>query len=124
MRRFGMLILALALAAPVLGLAVLMHGGPVTMAKAAVALLEAAGPRRAVAQVTTLPFKSLPPESVSTLERDRPARHRVHVSVDVPEVPAVPEVPETAVVPEAPEPPPEPKKPEPEKPKEDGPAKA
>ena len=108
MRRFGMLILALALAAPVLGLAVLMHGGPVTMAKAAVALLEAAGPRRAVAQVTTLPFKSLPPESVSTLERDRPARHRVHVSVDVPEVPAVPEVPETAVVPEAPEPPPVP----------------
>ena len=78
------------------------------MAKTAVALFEAAGPRRAAAQVTTLPFKSLPPESVSTLERDRPARHRVHVSVDVPEVPAVPEVPETAVVPEAPEPPPVP----------------
>ena len=102
MRRLGVLILALALAAPVLGLAVLLRGGPATMAKTAVALFEAAGPRRAVAQVTTLPFKSLPPESVSTLERERPARHRVRVSVDVPEVPAVPAVP---VVPETPEPP-------------------
>jgi hypothetical protein len=105
MRRLGVLILALALAIPLLGLAVLLRGGPVTMAKAAVALLESAGPRRALAQVTTLPFKSLPPESVSTLERDRPSRRHVHVSVDVPEAPATPEVPEPAVVPEAPEPP-------------------
>ena len=106
MRRFGVLILTLALAVPVLGLALLLRGGPVTMAKAAVALLEAAGPGRAVAQVTTLPFKSLPPESVSTLERDRPARHRVRVSVEIPEisaVPAVPAVPEVSKVPEAPE---------------------
>jgi hypothetical protein len=106
MRRFGVLILTLALAVPVLGLALLLRGGPVTMAKAAVALLEAAGPGRAVAQVTTLPFKSLPPESVSTLERDRPARHRVRVSVEIPEisaVPAVPAVPEISKVPEAPE---------------------
>jgi len=106
MRRLGVLILTLALAVPVLGLALLLRGGPVTMAKAAVALLEAAGPGRAVAQVTTLPFKSLPPESVSTLERDRPARHRVRVSVEIPEisaVPAVPAVPEISKVPEAPE---------------------
>ncbi len=105
MRRFGLLILVLALVAPLIALAVLWRGGPVTMAKATVALIEAAGPCRAVAQVTTLPFKSLPPESVSTLERDRPARHRVRVSVDVPEVPVVPVVPEPPLVPEAPEPP-------------------
>ena len=108
MRRLGVLILTLALAVPLLGLAVLLRGGPVTMAKATVALLEAAGPRRAVAQVTTLPFKSLPPESVSTLERDRPARHRVHVNVDVPAAPEAPKVPEVSVVPEAPEAPAEP----------------
>ena len=102
MRRLGVLILALALAAPVLGLAVLLGGGPVRMTKATVALLEAAGPGRAVAQVTTLPFKSLPPESVSTLERERPARHRVRVSVDVP---VVPEVPEVSAEPGVPEPP-------------------
>jgi hypothetical protein len=100
MRRLGVLILALALAAPVLGLAVLLRGGPVTMAKATVALLEAAGPGRAVAQVTTLPFKSLPPESVSTLERDRPARHRVRVSVEVPVVPEAAEAPEAPAAPE------------------------
>jgi hypothetical protein len=100
MRRLGVLILILTLAIPVIGLVVLLRGGPVTMAKVTVALLEAAGPGRAVAQVTTLPFKSLPPESVSTLERDRPARHRVRVSVEIPDVPAVPEVSE---VPEAPE---------------------
>jgi len=100
MRRLGVLILALALAAPVLGLAVLQRGGPVTMAKATVALLEAAGPGRAVAQVTTLPFKSLPPESVSTLERDRPARHRVRVSVEVPVVPEAAEAPEAPAAPE------------------------
>jgi hypothetical protein len=107
MRRLGVLILTLALAVPVLGLAVFLRGGPVTMAKATVALLEAVGPRRAVAQVTTLPFKSLPPESVSTLERDRPARHRVRVDVDIP---AVPEAPEAPVVPEAPEAPAEPER--------------
>lgn len=100
-RRLGVLILTLAI--PVIGLAVLLRGGPVTMAKAAVALLEAAGPGRAVAQVTTLPFKSLPPESVSTLERDRPARHRVSVSVEIPEAPAVPEVSEVPEAPAAPE---------------------
>jgi len=108
MRRLGVLILALALAAPVIGLAVLLRGGPVTMAKATVALLEAVGPGRAVAQVTTLPFKSLPPESVSTLERERPSRRRVRISVDVPDVPAVPEVPEVPAVsaaPAVPEPP-------------------
>ncbi len=107
MRRHSVLILALALAlaAPVLGLAVLRHAGPAAMAKAAVALLEASGPSRAVAQVTTLPFKPVPPESVSTLERERPTRTRVHVTVDVPETPAVPEVPEVPAVPEAPEPP-------------------
>jgi hypothetical protein len=105
MRRLGVLTLTLALAVPVIGLAALLSVGPVTMAKAAVALFEAAGPGWAVAQVTTLPFKSMPPESVSTLERDRPASHRVRVSVEIPEVPAVPEVSE---VPEAPESPPEP----------------
>jgi hypothetical protein len=109
MRRLGMLILVLALAAPVLGLAALLHGRPATMVKAAVALFDAAGPRRAVAQVTTLPFKSLPPESVSTLDRERPARHRARVSVDtsedpvVPEPPAAPEAPETPEAPAAPE---------------------
>jgi hypothetical protein len=99
MRRFGVLILVLTLAAPVIGLAVLLRVGPVTMAKVTVALLEAAGPCRAVAQVTTLPFKSLPPESVSALERDRPARHRVRVSVEIPEVPAVSEAPEAPAEP-------------------------
>lgn len=111
MRRLGLLILTLAVAVPVLGLAVLLRGGPATMAKAAVVLLEAAGPGRAVAQVTTLPFKSLPPESVSALERDRPARHRVRVSVEIPEVPAIPApplVPEAPEVPETPEAPAEP----------------
>ena len=102
MRRLGVLILALALAAPVLGLAALLHEGPVTMARAAVALLEATGPRPAMAKVTTLSFKGLPPDSVSTLERERPARHGVHVSVDVPEAPAVPEAPEAPAVPEPP----------------------
>jgi hypothetical protein len=102
MRRLGMLILALALMVPALGLAAFLRGGPVTMAKATVALLEAAGPGRAVAQVTTLPFQSLPPESISTLERERPERRRVRVSV---EVPAAPEVPEVSAVPEVPEPP-------------------
>jgi hypothetical protein len=111
MRRLGVLILALALAAPVLALAALLRLEPATIAKATVALLEATGPSRAVAQVTTLPFKSLPPESVSALERDRPARRHVRVSVEVPEVPAVPAVPgvpEVSVVPEAPAPPSEP----------------
>lgn len=110
MRRFGVLILTLALAVPVLGLAVLLRDGPVTVAKSAVALLEAAGPGRAVAQVTTLPFKSLPPESVSTLERDRPARRRVRVNVEIPEVPAAPaaEVPKVTEAPEVPEVPAEP----------------
>ena len=108
MRRLGVLILALAVAAPAIGLAALLHGGPVRLAKGTVALLEAVGPRRAVAQVTTLPFKTLPPDSVSTLERERPARRRVRVSVDVPEVPAVPAVPEVPVEPGIPEPPPAP----------------
>jgi hypothetical protein len=109
MRRLGMLILVLALAAPVVGLAALLHGRPATVVKAAVALFDAAGPRRAVAQVTTLPFKSLPPESVSTLDRERPARHRARVSVDtsedpvVPEPPAAPEAPEVPEAPAAPE---------------------
>ena len=105
MRRLGVLILALALAAPALGLIFLLRGGPVTMAKATVALLEAAGPRRAVAQVTTLPFKSLPPESVSALDRERSSRRRIRVSVDVPEPPVVSEGAEPIVVPEAPPPP-------------------
>jgi hypothetical protein len=108
MRRLGLLILALALAAPVAGLAVLLGGGPATMAKATVALLEAAGPRRAVAEVTTLHFKDLPSDSVSALERERPSRRRVRVNVDVPEVPDVPAVPEVPDTPAVPEPPPAP----------------
>jgi len=103
MRRLGVLILALALAAPVTGLVVLLRGGAVPIAKATVALFELVEPGLAVAQVTTLPFKSLPPESVSTLERERPARRRVRVSIEVPEVPVVPEVPEPPAAPEAPE---------------------
>ncbi len=100
MRRLGVLILALVLAVPVLGLIVLLRGGPVTMAKAAVALLEATGPRRAVAQVTTLPFKSLPPESVSALDRERSSRRRTRVSVEVAEPIVAPEVPEPPAAPE------------------------
>jgi len=105
MRRLGVLILALALAAPLIGLAALLHGGPVRLAKTTVALLEAAGPGRAAAQVTTLPFKSLPPESASTLDRERTSRHRVRVSAEVPEPPAVPEAPESPGAAQAPEPP-------------------
>jgi len=101
MRRLGVLILALA--APVLGLAVLLHGGPAAMARATVALLDAVGPQQAFAQVTTLPFKSLPPESVSTLERARTARRHIRLSVDVPESPAVPEPPAPPEAPETPE---------------------
>ena len=44
MRRLGLLILALALAAPLIGLATLMHGGPARLARGTVALLEAVGP--------------------------------------------------------------------------------
>lgn len=105
MRRLGLLILALALAAPVIGLAALLHGGPVRLAKGTVALLEAVSPGRAVAQVTTLPFKSLPPESASTLDRERAKRHRIHLGGAVPEPPAAPESPAPPATPEAPEPP-------------------
>jgi hypothetical protein len=105
MRKLGVLVLAAALAVPVFGLAFLLRGGPVSTAKAVVAMLEAAAPRRALAQVTDLPFKSVPPESVSTLERERPARRRARVTVEVPEVPPAPVVPEPPVVPEVPPPP-------------------
>jgi hypothetical protein len=107
MRRLGVLILVLAI--PALALAVLLAGGPVRLAKGAAALIEAVGPERAVAQVTTLPFKSLPPESASTLDRKRTPRHGIHVNVEVPPAPAavtppaaVPAVPEADVPPEPP----------------------
>jgi hypothetical protein len=107
MRRLGVLILVLAV--PAMALAVLLAGGPVRLAKGVAVLVEAAGPGRAVAQVTTLPFKSLPPESASTLDRKRAPRRGVHVNVDVPDEPAaatppaaVPAVPEPDVAPEPP----------------------
>lgn len=112
MRRLGVLILALAVAAPAIGLAALLHGGPVRLAKGTVALLEAVGPRRAVAQVTTLPFKSLPPESASTLDRERSSRHRARVNGDASSEPqaapppvAAPAAPEAEAPPEPPAPP-------------------
>ena len=105
MRRLGVLLLALAV--PVIGLAVLLNAGPVRLAKGAAALIEAVGPDRAVAQVTTLPFKSLPPESVSKLDRDRTSRRHARVNVDVPAEPeaapapaAVPGEPEAPATPE------------------------
>jgi hypothetical protein len=106
MRRLGVLILVLAV--PAMALALLLAGAPVRLAKGVAALIEAVGPERAVAQVTTLPFKSLPPESASTLDRARTSRHGVHVKVDVPPAPAA--VTPPAAVPAVPEPdvPPEP----------------
>jgi len=102
MRRLGVLILALTLAAPVLGFALLSRIGPARLARTTVALLDAAGPQRALAQVTTLPFKSLPPESSSALERERTRRHGVHVTVDVPEPPPAPQEAQAPPAPEAP----------------------
>ena len=105
MRRLGVLIVALALIIPAAGLALVSLCGPVALGRATVALLDAVGPPQVAAQVQTLPFKSLPPESVSTLERERSGRRRVRVSVDVPEVPAAPEVPDVSEAPKVSEPP-------------------
>jgi len=110
MRRLGLTILALTLVAPLYGLAVLARGGPAGLARATVAILDVVSPGRAVAQVTTLPFKSLPPESASALERERAGRRRVRASVEAEESPAPAEAPAAAEAPPAPEAPPVPER--------------
>jgi hypothetical protein len=104
MRRFGLLMLALTVAVPVAGLAVLARTEPARVARAAVAVLEALAPSRAIAQ-STMQFKPVPPESTTILERERPLRHRSRATTDVtepapaanPSVPPPPEPPEEPV---------------------------
>jgi hypothetical protein len=86
MRRLGVLMVVLALA--VTGLAFVQCGGPVAAARLAVSLLGLAGPPEAAAQVTTMTFENVPPESVAALEvRSGTGRHprvKVTVSTDEP----------------------------------------
>jgi hypothetical protein len=96
MRRVG--VLSLVVAAPLVGFALMMQVGPAAFIHAGMNALDVVAPR-ASAQ-TTLEFKRVPPESVSTLERgragsdeDAPAPTSPGAVPPVPPVPPAPPVP-------------------------------
>jgi hypothetical protein len=98
MRRLALLIPLLGLTVPLVGLTLYTCARPVAVARLAVRLVDAAGPRRASAQ--EMKFEPVPAESSTALDRSRARRVR-RSGAAPPEAPSAP--PESIAPPESPE---------------------